>query len=149
MTSRQIRLGPVQLKVPQDWADITDELEGDDKPYTVADPQEGVGALQLSTGLFQGGVVPHPSESDLRAMVLRFGEERGLGDALDETRFTKNSLMGAGMSFHEGEDLIRVWCVSDGKNFALVTYTCAWADREREAALCEEIVESLQFQSPS
>jgi hypothetical protein len=146
MTSQLISLGPVQLTVPEDWADITHELEGTDNPYTVADPQDGVGALQLSFGLFQGGKVPDPSEKELRTMVLRFGEERGMGDALDESTFSKGPLAGAGMSFHTGEDFMRVWFVSDGKNFALVTYTCAWDAQEREVSLCEEIVQSLQFQ---
>jgi hypothetical protein len=149
MTSRQITLGPVQLTVPEDWADITDELEGDDNPYTVADPQDGVGALQLSLGLFQGGKVPNPSERDLRTMVLRFGEEQGLGNALDDSTFMKGNLVGVGMSFHSGEDFIRAWYVSDGKNFALLTYTCTWGEQEREVSLCEEIVQSLQFQQPS
>lgn len=149
MTLRQITLGPVQLTVPEDWADITDELEGDDNPYTVADPQDGVGALQLSLGLFQGGKMPNPSERELRDMVLRFGEEQGLGNALDDSTFTKGDLVGAGMSFHSGEDFIRAWYVSDGKNFALLTYTCTWGEQERETSLCEEIVQSLQFQPAS
>jgi hypothetical protein len=147
MNSRQITLGPVQLTVPEDWADITDELEGEDNPYTIADPLGGVGALQLSLGLFQGGTVPNPSERDLRNMVLRFGEEQGLGSALDDSTFTKESLVGVGMSFHSGEDLIRAWCVSDGTNFALLTYTCTWGEQDRESSLCEAIVQSLQFHS--
>lgn len=146
MNSRQITLGPVQLTVPEDWADITDGLEGGNNPCTVANPQDGAGALQLSLGLFQGGKVPNLSERELRNMVLRFGEEQGLGDALDDSTFTKGSLVGAGMSFHTGEDFIRAWCVSDGKNFARLTYTCTWGEQEREAPLCEEIVRSLKFQ---
>jgi hypothetical protein len=149
MTSRQISLGPVQLTVPEDWADITEELEGDDKPYTVADPQDGVGALQLSLGLFQGGTLPNPSEGELRGMVLQFGEKQGLGDALDESTFSKSPLVGAGVSFHSEEDFIRVWYVSDGKNFALVTYTCAWGNQDRESSLCEDMVQSIQFKSQS
>lgn len=145
MTTRQISLGPARLSVPNDWADITEELEGDNKPYTIADPQDGVGALQLSLGLFAEGATPNPSESDLRAMVLQFSEENNLGAARDDSTFSKGELVGVGMSFHSGDDFIRAWYVSDGKNFVLFTYTCTWGEQERELSLCEEIIQSLQF----
>ncbi|WP_224367707.1 hypothetical protein [Hyalangium versicolor] len=148
MTSRQIRLGSVQVTVPEDWTDITDEVESPDKPYTLADSEDGVGALQFSVGLYKSGPIPNPTRADLRDMVLKFGEARELGDALDDATFETDSLVGAGMSYHAGENFVRVWNVSDKKNFALVTYVCQWGKQEQELSLCEDIVQSLRFANP-
>jgi hypothetical protein len=145
MSSKKIEFDGIQLTVPDSWYDITDEIETADKPYTLAEPERGVGALQFSPAVYQGGVVPNPSEGDLRNMLLRFRQQRGLGEAFDGSTFAKKPLVGAGMSFHSGEDFIRVWYVSDGRNLALITYVCAWGKQERELALCEEIVKSLRF----
>ena len=66
------------VQVPRGWADITDEVEADDPPYTLAHT-DGVGALQFSVALYEGGPVPNPTPVDLRAMVREFGRKRGLG----------------------------------------------------------------------
>lgn len=145
MTLRQIQFGEAQLTIPNTWAEITDEVEGTEPPFTLADSEEGVGALQFSFGLFKDGLAPNPSEQDLRDMVLRFSEERDLGDAFDDSSFSTESLVGAGMSFHSEEDFIRVWYVSDRRSFAMVTYVCEWGEQDQELPLCEEIIQSLKF----
>ncbi|PVE24374.1 hypothetical protein DC522_10930 [Microvirga sp. KLBC 81] len=145
VTQKLIELGGGEVIVPDAWYDITDEVEADDPPYTLAEPDKGIGALQLSIALYQGGVAPAPSQDDLRNMALRFGEQRGLDEAFEEQVFMNESLRGAAMSFRWEEDFIRIWYVSDGRSIAFVTYVCEWGEQNRELSTCEDIVKSLRF----
>jgi len=144
VTQKQIAFGGVEVTAPPPWYDITDEV--DNSPYTLAD-SEGVGALQFSIALYQGGVVPNPSQEELRNMAMDFGKGRDLGDPLEECSFTIETLRGAGMSFRWADDFLRVWYVSDGKNLAFITYVCEWGEQYREILTCENIVKSLRFRS--
>lgn len=60
------------------WEDITDAVEADDPPFSLA-RGDGVGALQFSVALYTSGPVPDPSPADLEEMVATFAESRGLG----------------------------------------------------------------------
>ncbi|WP_243367836.1 hypothetical protein [Microvirga solisilvae] len=144
VTQKRIAFGGIEVTVPPPWHDITDEVEVDNAPYTLAD-SEGVGALQFSIALYEGGAVPDPSQEKLRDMALKFGEDRNLGDPFEESLFTHEALRGAGMNYQWGDDFIRVWYVSDGRSFAFVTYCCEWEHQRREVSLCEDIVKSLRF----
>ena len=145
MSPREIELGGVSLTVPPDWHDITGDLENPDAPYTLADPDGGVGALQFSFANHEGGAQPLPSESDLMALAREFGQQQALGTPSAETIFSESSLRGAGVSFHSGEEFIRVWYVSDGQNISQVTYVCEWGRQEAELPICEDIVRSMRF----
>jgi hypothetical protein len=48
-------------------------------------------------------------------------------------------------SFAWGGDFLRVWQVSDGRNFAFVTYACAADLQGSELAACERVVRSIVF----
>ena len=124
---------------------MTSELADPDAPYTLADPDGGIGALQLSFALYEGGSQPRPSESDLLAMARELGQQQALGTPSEEAIFSEDSLRGAGVSFHSGEDFIRVWYVSDGRSIARVTYVCEWGRHELERPTCEDIIRSLRF----
>ena len=142
---KQIDLGGIEVSAPASWYDITDEVEGENPPYTLAEPEEGVGALQFSSAIHKGGVVPAPSPDDLRNMALDFGKRRSLGDAFDQQIFANGMLRGAGVSYRWEEDFIRVWYVSDGRNLVFITYVCDWVSRDRELSTCGNIVKSLRF----
>src|SRR5262245_42235169 len=111
------------VEAPRDWADVTDIVEADDLPYTLAH-RDGVGALQFTIALYESGPVPEPTPAVLAGMVTEFGRKRGLGEPMAVETEPGPPLLAAG-SFTWGKDLLRVWHVSDGRNFAFVTYTCA------------------------
>ena len=133
------------VDVPRGWADITDTVEAGSPPYTLAH-RDGVGALQLSVALYQSGPVPDPTPAVLRRMVEEFGLKRGLGEPWAVVMEPGPPVLAAG-SFAWGDDFVRVWQVSDGRNFAFVTYTCAAPDAGAELLACERIVRSIVFRS--
>lgn len=145
MESKQIDFGNVRIRVPHSWQDITEEVETDDVPFTLAQPDEGVGALQFSFAHYTHGEDPSLNRDNLLDMVSEFGRQRALGPPFDEATFEDDSLSGASMSFHDGDDFIRAWFVSDRRNVALVTYVCEWGCHPHELSSCESIVRSLQF----
>jgi hypothetical protein len=130
---------------PPGWEDVTDCVEADEPPFTIAH-RDGVGALQFSVALYTRGPVPEPLPEDLLQMVVTFAEARGLG-APREVSVEPGPLRLAAGSFPWGEAFLRVWQVSDGRNFAFVTYTCESGEEGRELSACERIVRSMQFQS--
>ena len=132
-----------EIQVPRGWADITDEVEAENPPCTVAHP-DGVGALQFSVALYDSGAVPDPTPADLLGMVKEFGRKRRLGKPADVAAEPGPPRLAAG-SFTWDEGFLRVWQVSDGRNFAFVTYTCAAEDAGPELATCERIVRSIVF----
>ena len=132
-----------EIQVPREWADITNDVEAENPPCTVAH-SDGVGALQFSVALYEAGPIPDPTPADLLDMVKEFGRERRLGKPADVVAEPGPPRRAAG-SFAWDEDFLRVWQVSDGRNFAFVTYTCAAENAGPELAACERIVRSIVF----
>ena len=60
---------------PDGWEDVTDSLEIEGPPFTLA-RADGVGALQFSIATYSGGERPDPSPDDLLEMVEGFGQSR-------------------------------------------------------------------------
>ena len=142
MTRRELSFGGIALnRVPGGWNEVTDLEDG--APFTLAKP-DGVGALQFSPAVYKGGRVPSPSVDDLLEMVTEFGVQHDLGDAFGYGTDDATIRL-AGANYHDGEDFIRVWYVSDGKSFVLVTYVCQWGLERKEIDECEEIVRSVRF----
>lgn len=139
----RVDFGPCALQVPSGWEDITGIVEADNPPYTLAH-RDGVGALQFSIALYKSGEVPDPTVNQLREMVEKFGHERGLGGPSEFVTEIGPPILAAG-TFESGDDFVRVWQVSDGRSFALVTYNCAARDLGWEVAACEGIVRSIEF----
>jgi hypothetical protein len=131
------------VDVPRGWSDITETLEGDHQPCTLAH-RDGVGALQFSVALYRSGVVPDPTPEVLSSMVHEFGKKQGLAHPSKLLMELGPPRLAAG-SFAWGKDFLRVWHISDGRNFALVTYTCAAEDAGPEVVVCEQIVRSIAF----
>ncbi len=137
------RWSDIELELTDEWCDITDTVDAPVKVPTLAKP-DGVGALQFSLALYRSGKKPDSSVVDLVRLLDDFAAVKSLGRAF--ARVTdEGSVRLAGASFHSERDLIRVWYVSDGWSFALVTYVCAWAHRGAEMKEAEAIVRSLRF----
>jgi len=131
------------VHVPHGWADITATVEVPNPPYTLAH-RDGVGALQFSLALYKSGPVPDPTPEILLGMIEEFGRKQGLGVPSAVVTEPGPPVLAAG-SFAWGEDFLRVWQMSDGRNFAFVTYTCAAGDAGPELPACERIVRSIAF----
>ena len=134
------------LEVPPGWHDVTDCVEEDDPPITLG-REEGVGAIQISIALYEDGELADPTPDDLLDLLRAMAEAQGLGEPTDLASKSATSLRIAAASFlkeEEGE-FLRVWHVSDGTNFALISYMCELGMQGEERADCEAIVESLAF----
>jgi hypothetical protein len=131
------------VQAPDGWVDITSDVTSEDAPYTLAH-MDGVGALQFSVALKKAGPAPNPTPAVLWEMVEEFARKRGLGKPVAMTSEPGPVALAAG-SFEWGEDFVRVWQISDGRNFAFVTYTCAAGSVGPELAACEQIVRSITF----
>jgi hypothetical protein len=80
--------------------------------------------------------------------LISFGEARGLA-AIRDVIIESSPLHLAAGSFAWGDDFLRVWQVSNGRDFAFVTYTCESGQEIGELRDCERIVRSLQFRGGS
>lgn len=148
MTHRELDFGGFSLSVPDGWEDITATLDDADAPLTVADPISGVGALQFSPAIYEGGRSPGVGPQDLCSLLDDFASRQGLGSPFDRSTYSEGVIV-EGASYHSGGDLIRIWYASDGKSVMLVTYVCEWTDREREASPREMSVRSIRFTVPT
>ncbi len=125
------------------WCDVTDDVDGDNTPLTFARP-DGVGALQLSAAVYRSGPVPAPSAAVLLSMVHELADAHDLVAPFDI--ITEDSeLRLAGTSFQWQDNFLRVWFLSDGSNFAQVTYTCTWGEVREELVDCERMVRTIRF----
>ena len=140
---RVVRFAAFTVLVPDGWEDVTDSLDIEDPPITLA-RDDGVGALQFSIATYSRGEWPDPSPDDLLGMVEEFGRSRGLGSPGDVLTRSGRLRMAAG-GFLAAGDFVRAWYVSDGLSFALATYVCEAGREAEELAECEQIIGSLAF----
>jgi hypothetical protein len=144
MINRVLQCNGFNVTVAEGWDDITATLDDVDAPLTVADPASGVGALQFSPAIYRRGLVPQVGLQVLSELLDEFASNQGLDDPFDRSTYPGEVAI-EGASFHAGDDFIRVWYASDGKNVMLVTYVCDWDHRDQEASERELTVRSIQF----
>jgi hypothetical protein len=139
----QIVFDTFAVWAPAGWADFTATVDTDNPPYTIAH-RDGLGALQFTAIMYKSGPVPNPTQADLQEMVEEVGARLGLG-APANVRTERGPPKLAAGSFAWGDNFLRVWQLSDGRNFARATYTCAAEYGASELATCERIVRSIEF----
>jgi hypothetical protein len=110
------------MSAPEAWRDITSELNNISPTFTIADPDNGVGALQFSTAIYRQGAIPSPTVEDLATMVKDFALSKQLGDAISKTTF-KGYISFYHSDFQVLDNYFAVWFITDGRNIALATYT--------------------------
>jgi hypothetical protein len=147
VTAQRLTFGGITLEAAPGWKNITGELEEPNPPFTLA-KSDGVGALQLSPALYRHGPIPAPTTDDLLEMAEKFGSQRNLGHPFDQGAH-QGAISSAGVSYHSRDDFIRAWYVTDGRNFALITYVCKWGLETEELAECEEMIKGIQFADAS
>jgi hypothetical protein len=126
------------VDTPDGWRNISESVES-----TLA-RDNGVGALQIAIELYLSGTVANPTPQDLLAMVEHFAKVHKLGKPLNVALESKPIRLAAA-SYNWNGAFLRLWQVSDGGNFAFVTYTCDARHSDRELPDCEAIVRSLVF----
>lgn len=140
---RRYQFDSFSMQAPSGWVDITDEVEADHPPLTLAKP-DGVGALQFSIALYSSGAEPNPCSKELLQMVNEFGRARGWRRAALQVT-EEEPLRLAAASFHVDDTFYRVWYISDGLNFAFITYNCEWKQEHKELEECERMVRTIRF----
>jgi hypothetical protein len=144
MTTKSLIYDIFSISIADGWEDITATLDDVEAPLTFANPDSGVGALQLSLAVYTSGTLPGVHAHDLSELLREFAATQGLGNSFDRLSSPGEIAIEAA-SFHAGDDFARVWYASDGKNVVLLTYICPWVHRDREALEREKSVRSLRF----
>lgn len=143
MNASSISFGRFSVVAAEGWKEITDELP-DGFPLTLADPHNGVGAMQFSVATVKGGAQPQVSMQDLESLLEDYTRVQGF-ECSHGRRLYDAAVFGIGRSFRSGTDFVRVWYLSDGSTVILVTYVCDWSKRTSEEHVRECIVRSLML----
>ncbi len=140
---------PFSIQAAPGWCDITDTIDASNVPYTLA-LEDGIGAFQISAGIYRKGPKPNPSAQLLLSMLLKFATAAKLGVSFDvrlEDSPLNSPLKLAAASFEQNNGFVRVWYVSDGYSFAQVTYVSDINPPQKEVSDCEIMVRTLRFNS--
>jgi hypothetical protein len=144
MNFKTISFPGISVTVPENWEDITDQVNAPEAPFSIAEPARGVGAVQFSAAIYKSGQLPNPTVDDLGEMLHEFAARHQLGSGFADSSRCGDTLI-VGKSFRSGDDYYRIWFVSDGRSFVLATYTCDWESRGVEEVEREQIVHSMQI----
>ncbi|AGA24781.1 hypothetical protein [Singulisphaera acidiphila] len=144
MNNKVLRCEGFSIAVAEGWDDITETLDDADAPLTIADPTSGVGALQFSPAIYKGGRLPQVGPQDLSELLEEFASKQDWDAPFDRSTYPGEVAI-EGVSFQVGDDFIRMWYASDGKNVMLATYVCDWNCRDQELSEREMAVRSIQF----
>ena len=118
--TNHFELGNLLITTPSEWKDITDAVDVDSAPFTIA-KDDGIGALQFSSAEYRSGDLPAFTLSDLCDMRDEFGANHGFSSAFDK-HTSEGRTMTAGASYHADQDFVRVWYCSNGTDIVLATY---------------------------
>lgn len=132
------------VETPEEWFDVTAELEGDAPPPTLH-AEEGHGALQVSIEQIPGKKQVQFTVEQLRGMLKGFAEGHEL-DSPNNISSSETPRPQLAANFLWNGEFLRVWYLSEPDQLAFITYMC-----EKNAAFAtelqqvEEIVRSLRF----
>lgn len=113
------RFAGVRIELPSDWADISADLPLGASP-TLA-KLLGNGALQFRVWQHFPQRAGAIGALDAKNAVSAFAENFGLGAPSEiESGFAARNFAIA--TYQHGNDIIRVWCFTGGRNVALLTY---------------------------
>ncbi|WP_254507517.1 hypothetical protein [Anatilimnocola floriformis] len=131
------------LETPEDWFDVTADLDPGSPPTFMAD--DGLGELQVSIEKIPGGKGVQFTPEQLRGMLNEFAKGHDLGSPNNlSSAETPRSLLAA--NFVWNDDFLRVWYVSEPDQLAFITYTCEKnATFANELQIVETIIRSLRF----
>ncbi|WP_140844174.1 hypothetical protein [Variovorax guangxiensis] len=113
------RFAGVRIELPSDWADISADLPLGASP-TLA-KLLGNGALQFRVWQYFPQLAGAFEALDAKSAVFAFAEKFGLGtpSEIESGSAVQNFAIA---TYQHGNDIIRVWCFTGGRNVALLTY---------------------------
>jgi hypothetical protein len=143
----EYKLGDLYISILPDWKDITDTLDDENAPFTLA-KETGVGAFQFSTAEYRGGKHPQITMEDLHQLRSSFARSNGFPRAFDEISLDAGEakMMVSGGSYHGNQNLVRVWYCSDGENVVFATYVSDWEKQNDEPRECDDFIARFYFQ---
>jgi hypothetical protein len=135
--------GWFRLTLPEGW-----EVDEDESPVAIYHP-EGAGALQVTAETPRP--LPPGGRIDVFLMLRAFLRQTGVD--FDETLARRTTEKGLDRAFYEytaespeeGETLWRSWMVTNHDIVVFLTYACRDEDKDRERALVDGIVASLEL----
>ena len=146
MELKALQLGRIWLRVPPTWREWPRPTEVDDAPSVIADGVQPAGSMRVWGMLYQSGERPDPSPEDLIKMARDISRTFGPPDVRPyDDHAEAGPLRLAALSYRAEEEFFRVWCVSDGLNFAVLVYGCPWGVQAAELDICESIARSVRF----
>lgn len=134
----------LKFDLPNDWADITDDLPGGSPP-SLARPL-GAGTVQFSIAKYRGGEEPNVNIGDLRNLIEDFCHRNRM-DCNDITDCSERLLSVKAASIADGE-LILARYFSNGKDILLATYVCPEVDNlevGEDLTGVEQIMNSIEL----
>jgi len=135
----------ITLQIPAGWEDITDAL-ADGSPPTIA-KASGVGAVQFSIAKCQSGEQPNADLNALKSLMIGFCQNNQIEiDQVSEGEFGRVKC--ASIFSENGSQVISAWLLTNGKDFALVTYVALGEENDEiagELDQAREIISSISF----
>lgn len=144
MAPERLHFNGFSIQPEPGWDDLTDTDARPADPITIANAQDGIGAFQITIAKYVSGPEPKASIETLTGMLDEFAVAHKLGDGFDVV-VVSGIIAVAGKCYRVENEFIRVWYVSNGRNFALMTYVCDWDKRNRERSEVEAMVASCEF----
>ena len=126
------KAGWYSLRYPRSWV-----AEDSEDCTTFSDPENGVGALQISA-------YETPTHQDSKDILVEFLSDNQI--PLDETKLAYEKNEGrctASYSYSQGPWFKRIWFVSESNRLLMITYTTKVGDHEKEDKEVEEIIHSV------
>jgi hypothetical protein len=130
-------LGWFTLQYPDDWQTSTEDC------VTTLQSPRGIGTVYVSGGRHSGGPLAGFGGADF---LLRFLAHIGITVPADAVQDWQG--VGCRMYSYRRADAgryWRYWSITDDETALLVSYTCAEAQSEDEAAAVEEMVRSVRL----
>ncbi|CAN7576973.1 hypothetical protein [Mesorhizobium caraganae] len=135
----------ITFDAPVGWEDITDDLPVGSPP-TIA-KASGVGAVQFSIAKYRSGKKPNADFGVLRSFMLEFCQKNDI-DANNIWAKKFNDKMCVGVLSKTEKQVLSAWYLSDGNDFALVTYISLDEEKhlmDEELEEARTIVSSISF----
>lgn len=135
----------ITLDLPAGWEDITDELPTGSPP-TLA-KASGVGAVQFSIAKYRSGKKPNADFDILRSFIIEFCQ-KNLIDAEHISAEQFDDTMCVGVLSKTSDETLSAWYLSNGSDFALVTYVALGESNEsidKELDETRGIISSISF----
>ena len=134
------------LKIPSPWNDISLDLPPNSPPTLAR--EDGVGVIQFTTSEYRSGELPDFGPDELRNMFETFCSANGIPKVHVHIKSYDQILYASGVSITNNE-IVSVWCITDGRNISIATYTNLEPKNPSaiaELAEAEIIVKSAKFE---